>query len=47
MQIGVGLSLVLVALRRIAAGTDTTNDILLESGSFLLLESGDKLLLEA
>ena len=42
------LFLTTVFRRRAAEpGVDTTNDLLLESGSFLLLESGDKLLLEA
>ena len=45
MQIGVGLSIPIQAILR--RGADTTNDILLEDGSFLLLESGYKLLLEA
>ena len=31
----------------VVTGEDTTDDLLLEDGSFLLLESGDKVLLEA
>lgn len=42
MEIGISLSIT----RPGGAVSDTTNDLLLESGSFILLEDGSKLLME-
>lgn len=46
-MLAVFLSTVFGRFTPLPAGLDTTEDLLLEDGSFLLLESGDKLLLEA
>ena len=44
MSLGIDLSLTGIGG---GTNTDTTNDLLLETGDFLLLETGDKLLLES